>query len=71
MNRTSFRKMLAPDPADRYAGSLTLLDEGRLADFQDNDVVLVQGRIDVAAGHDLLGKPLYRVTSAELIGRFE
>jgi hypothetical protein len=62
---------LPPDPADRYGGSLTLLDDGHLADLQDNDVVFLEGRLDPTAGRDLLGKPLYRVTHAKLLGRFE
>lgn len=62
---------LSPEASDKFGGSLTLLDEGRLADFQNDDVVLVEGRIDPDAGRDVLGKPLYRVTRAELIGRFE
>jgi len=62
---------LTPDPADPYGGSLTLADNGRLAEFQDNDVVMVEGRPDPAAGRDALNKPVYRVTKAELLGRFE
>lgn len=62
---------LTPDPADPYGGSLTLADNGRLTEFQDNDVVHVEGRPDPAAGRDPLNKPVYRVTSAELLGRFE
>lgn len=62
---------LPPDPADRFGGSLTLADNGHLAEFRDNDVVYVEGRVDPAAGRDPLGKPLYRVTIAELIGRYE
>lgn len=62
---------LQPDPSDRFGGSLTLADNGHLSEFQDNDVVLLQGRVDPAAGRDLLNKPLYRVMNAELIGRFE
>lgn len=62
---------LPPDPNDRFGGSLTLADGGHLSEFRDSDVVLVQGRIDPVAGQDMLGKPLYRVSKAELIGRFE
>ena len=62
---------LSPDPADPYGGSLTLADNSRLTEFQDDDVVQVEGRPDPAAGRDALGKPLYRVTNAELLGRFE
>lgn len=62
---------LPPDPNDEYGGSLTLADGGHLAEFRDSDVVLVKGRIDPLAGQDILGKPLFRVTKAELLGRFE
>lgn len=62
---------LTPEASDKYGGSLTLLDEGQLSDFQNDDVVLVEGQLDPTAGRDVLGKPLYRVTRAELLGRFE
>lgn len=62
---------LTPEASDKYGGSLTLLDEGQLSDFQNDDVVLVEGQLDPTAGRDVLGKPLYRVKRAELIGRFE
>jgi hypothetical protein len=62
---------LTPDGSDKFGGSLVLADNGQLADFQDNDVVLVEGQLDPKAGQDVLGKPYYRVTRAELLGRFE
>ncbi len=62
---------LTPDSADKYSGSLTLADNGQLADFQDNDVVMVEGKLDPQAGQDVLGKPYYHVARAELLGRFE
>jgi hypothetical protein len=62
---------LTPDSSDKFGGSLILIDDGQLADFKDNDVVLVEGRLDPRAGQDLLGKPYYRVSRAELLGRFE
>lgn len=62
---------LTPNSADKYGGSLTLADNGQLTEFQDNDVVLVEGTPDPQAGQDVLGKPYYRVSRAELLGRFE
>jgi hypothetical protein len=62
---------LPPDPHDEFGGSLTLADGAELRDLRNNDVVLVEGRIDPSAGQDVLGKPLYRVTRAELVGRYE
>lgn len=62
---------LTPDSGDKFGGSLILVDNGQLTDFQDNDVVLVEGKLDPQAGQDVLGKPFYRVSRAELLGRFE
>ena len=62
---------LPPDPQDKFAGSLTLIDDGHLRDFQSDDVVFLKGGIDATAGRDVLGKPIFRVSGAELIGRFE
>ncbi len=62
---------LTPNSNDKYGGSLTLADSGRLSEFRDNDVVYLEGVLDPGAGRDPLGKPLYRVTNAELIGRYE
>jgi hypothetical protein len=62
---------LAPESADKFGGSLTLAENGQLKELQNDDVVLVEGRPDPQAGRDVLGKPYYRVTRAELLGRFE
>ncbi|QDT64330.1 hypothetical protein [Calycomorphotria hydatis] len=57
-----------PDNKDEYGGSLTLVDGGRLKGYRSNDIVAVQGQVDRNNGLDVLGKPVYRVTNAELIG---
>ncbi len=49
-----------PAPDDEYGGSFLLVDDPRLDDLQDGDVVLLEGRVDQAA-RDRLGKPMYRV----------
>jgi len=56
---------LNPDPSDRFGGSIALIDGILLEALQDNDRVLIQGRIDMRA-RDRFGKPKYRV---EHVGR--
>ena len=63
---------VTPDADDHFGGSLTLHDaQGLLRDYQNADVVQVTGRPDPTAGTDPLGKPVYRITRAELVGRYE
>ena len=49
-----------PDRTDRFGGSITLGDDERLSELHDDDVVLVEGRVDANA-RDRSGKPLYHV----------
>jgi hypothetical protein len=53
---------LTPDETDSYQGSLTLADGPQLAKLQNDDVVVVEGRLlsDVL---DVRGKPCYQVDS--------
>jgi len=50
----------SPDSNDRFGGSVTLVPDKRLQTLRDNDVVLIEGRLDPSA-KDATGKPLYRV----------
>ncbi len=51
---------LTPDSQDEYGGDITLIDDTRLDFIQNDDVVLVEGRIDSSI-RDSFGKPCYRV----------
>jgi hypothetical protein len=61
----SWRITYSRNPLDNdpYGGSLTLVDDESLDTLMDDDVVVVEGRIDPSAP-DKNGKPSYRVTRA-------
>ena len=49
-----------PDASDRFGGSITLVNDPLLAGLEENDRVLIQGRVDENS-RDRFGKPQYRV----------
>jgi len=51
---------LTPDSQDEYGGDITLIGDIRLDFIQNDDVVLVEGRIDSSV-RDSFGKPCYRI----------
>jgi hypothetical protein len=61
----SWRITYSRDPLDNdpYGGSLTLVDDEVLDTLMDDDVVVVEGKVD-ASVPDKYGKPCYRVTRA-------
>lgn len=55
---------LEPDGRDRFGGSIVLLGADRFGRLQENDVVLVEGSVDLEQ-RDAFGKPQYRVDRLE------
>jgi hypothetical protein len=51
---------LKPDKKDRFGGSITLLDHPDLNDLQNDDVVLLEGKVD-SRSLDQSGKAKYRI----------
>ena len=51
----------APGPQDAYKGQIMLVDNGQMRNIKSNDVVLVEGQVDLSTG-----RPHYRI--AKLIG---
>lgn len=50
-----------PDASDAYRGQITLINNGLLSRLQNNDRVVVEGRIDPSTRDADTGKPQYRV----------
>lgn len=48
------------DPKDKYGGSFTLANDEKLKKLRNDDVFLVEGKIDSTA-KDSRGKPIYRI----------
>lgn len=55
---------LQPDDEDKYGGSIVLVGADRFGRLEANDVVLVEGGVDLEH-RDALGKPQYRVDRLE------
>lgn len=55
---------LDPEPSDKFGGSMLLMDDERLDELQESDVVLVEGRVDLNS-RDRFGKPMYRVENVQ------
>jgi hypothetical protein len=61
---------LRPDPKDKFGGSIALLGADRFGTLNNNDVVLVEGGVDV--DHlDAFGKPQFRVDRLERLKPIE
>lgn len=59
---------LNPDPADPYAGYLTLAQDPRFEVLRDGDVVRVEGQVDPVA-RDQTGRAVYLVSQLSPAGR--
>ncbi len=59
---------LNPDPADPYAGYLTLAHDPRFEVLRDGDVVRVEGQVDPVA-RDQTGRAVYLVSQLSPAGR--
>lgn len=55
---------VTPDFDDRFQGSITLADDPRLSVLRNDDVVLIEGRVDERQT-DRRGKPVYRIDQNE------
>lgn len=50
-----------PDAEDQYKGQITLVDNALLDRLNNNDLVMVEGRVDTSSRDPGTGKPQYRV----------